>query len=249
MRPKENFMKRHSAGNSTISPQTGACLGLLLLIAIAAYAKIAQYTVTATIYNTDANNNPVTLQSDGGSTGYAVYQDSASLNSALAPDSTTDTIPYSQWNLSFGPSSSRSLYLTLVPANPNSPPSPWGSGPRSFKATLYSRCFTDSTAATQQSWTLIPYGSPDSTCGMRVLFTYGGVNYTLVMSPEQAATGMPPTGSATVTCMSSGTSACTAWTDVATSGITNANIANLYNGGSTPIGQYYLSFNISLTHP
>jgi hypothetical protein len=83
---------------------------------------------------------------------------------------------------------------------------------------------------------------------MRVLFTYAGVNYTLVMSPEQAASGEPATGSATVTC-TSGTSPCTSWTDVPTSGIANANVANLYNGGSSPIGQYYLTFNITLSHP
>jgi hypothetical protein len=238
-------MKRHFPGNSAILLKGGICLALLL--AVAAYAAMAKYSVTATIYNTDASNNAVTLQSDGGSKGYAIYQDSPSLNSALAPDSTTDTTPYYQWNVSFGPSSRRSVYLTLTPANSTTTFVPF-QGSKSFKATLYSRCFADPGATTYQNWTQIPPGSPDPNCGMRVLFTYGSVNYTLVMSPEQTATGEPPTGSATVSCKST-TSPCTAWIDVPTTGITNANVANLYNGGSTPIGQYYLTFNISLIHP
>lgn len=244
-------MKRHFEGNNMALRKAGVCLALLLLVAVIAYAKIIPYPVTATIFNGGCTasfngTGDCTLQGDG--SGSAIYQNSSSIDSAFAPDSSADAIPYSQWNLSFGPSSRRSVYLTLVPANANS--QPIFTGTQSFKATLYSRCFTDSTAGTQQNWTQIR--TSDTTCGMRVLFTYGGVNYTLVMSPEQAASGMPATGAATVTC-TSGTYPCTLWTDVPTTGVLDpatgfdvSNVANLYNGGASPIGQYYLTFYINL---
>jgi len=237
--------------------ERGLWLAALLLVAVAAYAKIIPYPVTATIFNggcTASFNGTgnCTLQSDG--SGSAVYQNSSSINSALAPDSSTDAIPYYQWNFSFGPSSRRSVYLTLTPVPGTNSPTIF-TGSQSFKATLYSRCFTDNTAATEQNWTLITgtnYPNGDSTCAMRVDFTYNSVSYSLVMSPNEAAKGMPATGAATVTCTSGG-SPCTAWRDVPTIGVTDpatgldvSNVANLYNGGSTPIGQYYLTFNINL---
>ncbi len=228
------------------------CLAALLLAGIAVYATVARYTVTATIFNTNCtstiNGGNCTLSSDGLTAGYAVYQNGPGVNSTLTPDSTGAGTLYDQWNLSFGNASSRSVYLTLTPIN-GAPPIFTGS--QSFQATLYSRCFTDATASTDQNWTLITstnYPNGDPTCAMRVLFTSAGVSYTLVMSPAEAAKSEPATGAATVTCTSN-TSPCTSWTDVPTTGITNANVANLYNGGSSPIGQYYLSFNVSLTHP
>src|SRR5579864_5336088 len=182
--------------------ERGLWLAALLLVAVDAYAKIIPSPVTATIFNgvcTASFNGTgnCTLQSDG--SGSAVYQNSSSINSALAPDSSTDAIPYYQWNFSFGPSSRRSVYLTLTPTSSASPTIFTGS--QSFKATIYSRCFTDSTAATEQNWTLITganYPQGDTTCAMRVNFTYNSVSYSLVMSPAQAATGEPATGSATV---------------------------------------------------
>ena len=229
----------------------------LLVLAIAAYATtVVKYTVTATIYNggctSTIDNGNCTIANDGS----AVYSTGLGMDSELTPDSTLSSILYDQWNLGIDKTSSRSLYLTLIPITSASPTIFTGS--KSFKATLYSRCFTSSAATTEQNWTLITSqtftGGSDTTCAMRVLFTYNKVSYTLVMSPDQAASGQPATGWATVTC-TSGTSPCTSWTDVPTPGVVDqygnpvSNVANLYNGGSLPIGQYYLSFNVSLSHP
>jgi hypothetical protein len=225
---------------------------VLLALAIAAYAAkttVAKYTVTATISNTDGAGNPYTFQSDG----KGAYQNGPGITSDLTPDSSGAGTLYDQWNLSFGSASSRSVNLTLQPIG--TAPTIFN-GSQSFPATVYSRCFSDGTATTDQNWTLITlssYPQGDTNCAMRILFTYAGIGYTLVMSPAQAASGEPATGTATVTC-TSGASPCSSWTDVPTPGLVDgngnplSNVANLYSG-STFVGQYSLSFNVTLTHP
>lgn len=135
--------------------------------------------------------------------------------------------------------SSRSFSMTLTPVN-GSQAGPF-SGPLAFNGQLYSRCFTPNLGL--QNWTQIV--TSDNNCAMRANFSYGGVGYSLVMSPQVAGTG-----TATVTCTSN-SSPCSSWSDVPTTGpnASNPNVANLYGSGGALVGQYYLSFNISLTHP
>jgi hypothetical protein len=214
-------------------PPIRSLCALLALLGLAVIAVAAsKYTVTATMANgcCDANNNAFTLQSDGGGS----YSNQGTVLSQLTPSN--GSANYYQWSLDLT-NSSRSFYLTL---NPISGPDLFGSPSASlpFNGQVYSRCFTPSLAL--QNWTQIV--TSDNNCAMRVNFTYQGVSYTLVMSPQYSGTG-----TATVTCMSN-SSPCSAWTDVPTPGITSANVANLYNG-SNLIGQYYLSFSITLTHP
>jgi hypothetical protein len=222
----------------TRPPLRSTCaLGALLILAVVAVAATARYTVTATIYNLDAAGNAFTLQSDGSTS--AAYQTGTGIDSALTPDSTGAGTLYYQWNLDLT-HSSRSYYLTLSPLNGSSAVF---SGSVSFNGQLYSRCFTSSGG--YQNWTQIQPNFPDTNCAMRANFTYNGTGYSLVMSPAQTGTG-----TATVSCSnwSSKSNSCVAWTDVPTAAITNANVANLYSG-STLVGQYYMSFNIVLTHP
>jgi hypothetical protein len=187
----------------------GALLALLGVAVVALAA--AKYTVTATIYNYDANNNTFTLQSDG--TSSAVYSTGSGLDSGLTPNVGAGSLYY-QWGLDLT-NSSRSFYLTLIPL-PGSPSV--FSGPLPFNGQRYSRCFTGSGG--YQNWTPIQYA--DASCAMRVNFTYNGVGYSLlVMSPSY-----PGTGTATVTCpnWSPSSKSCSAWTEVPTAGIMNANI-------------------------
>jgi Tfp pilus assembly protein PilV len=209
------------------------CVLLALLgLAIAALA-VARYTVTANIYNHDSNNNAFTLQSDG--TASAVYSTGSGVASEITPNAGAGGLY--QWFLNLT-NSSRSFYLTLTPLNGSSAVF---SGALPFNGQLFSRCFTSNGG--YQNWTQIQYS--DSNCAMRANFTYSGTGYSLVMSPTETGTG-----TATVTCTNWSTSSksCSAWTDVPTAGIANANVANLYNGANLA-GQYFLSFNIALTHP
>ncbi len=217
------------------SPIRLMCALLAVLgLAIAALAA-AKLTVTATIYNFDTNNNPFTLQSDG--TTSAVYSPGSGVDSALTPNVNGAGTLYYQWSFDLS-SSSRSYYLTLTPLN-GSPSVFYGALP--FSGQLYSRCFTSSGGL--QYWTQIQPQFPDTNCAMRANFTYNGSGYSLVMSPAESGTG-----TATVTCANFSSKSCSAWTDVPTGGITNANVANLYGPGGL-VGQYFLSFNITLTHP
>jgi hypothetical protein len=208
----------------------------LLVIAIAALAA-AKYTVTATI--SDANGTPYTLQSDGGGS----YSTGSGVDSEITPNVPGAGTLYYQWGLDLT-NSSRSFNLTLNGVDSSSVGNAPFVGTLPFNGQLYSRCFTSSGG--YQNWTQIKIGYPDTNCAMRVNFTYNGVGYTLVMSPSYQGTG-----TATVSCTNWSTSSksCSAWTDVPTAGITNANVANLYGSGGALVGQYSLSFDITLTHP
>ncbi len=242
-------MKRHFAELRTIllkdSSMKKTALGFaaLLLLAVAAYAGAA-YNVTATLYNADTNNNAYTLQSDGSTS--AAYPNGPGLDDDLTPVC-SGCVLYYQWDLSFGTASSRAVNLTLQPIGTS--PTIFSSNPQLLQATLYSRCWTDNTLSTYQNWTQIKGNITDNNCAMRVLFTYSGVNYVLVMSPEQAASGHP-TGTASVTCTNWNTksNSCVGWTDVPTPNQNLSNVANLYQG-SNLVGQYYLSYKATLTHP
>lgn len=205
----------------------------LLLVASAALAG-SRYSVTATISNSccDTNGNSYALQGDGA----GAYSNAGSLLSQLTPNNGPTN--YYQWSFDLS-NSSRSFSMTLTPVN-GSQAGPF-SGPLAFNGQLYSRCFTPSLGL--QNWTQIV--TSDNNCAMRANFSYGGVGYSLVMSPQVAGTG-----TATVTCTSN-SSPCSSWSDVPTTGpnASNPNVANLYGSGGALVGQYYLSFNISLTHP
>jgi hypothetical protein len=211
-----------------------------LTVVVAAWAAGA-FDVTASICNgstTPCNGStsttPYTLQSDGSTS--ATYAGDFTPSTHVVPD-------YYQLDLSLD--RSRSVLLTLNPL-PDNPAGPF-TGPLALPgAILYSRCFTPSGG--YQDWTQIQPATPDFNCSMRVNFTYNGVNYILVMSPEYRGTG-----TATVTCTNWSTSAnsCIAWTDVPNSGAANPNVALLLNksNGESPIGYYSLTFNVTLTHP
>jgi len=218
-------------------PIRSMCALLAMLTLAVAAPAASQLTVTATIYNFDANNNPFTLQSDGSIS--AVYSPGSGVSSNLTPNVNGAGNLYYQWSFDLG-SSPRSYYLTLTPLN-GSPTVFSGSLP--FNGQLFSRCFTSSGGL--QNWTQIQSQFPNTNCAMRANFTHNGNGYSLVMSPTETGTG-----TATVSCTNWSTkaNACVAWTDVPTANVTTANVANLYGPGGV-VGQYFLSFNITLSHP
>jgi hypothetical protein len=204
----------------------------LLVAAVALGSHNGPYTGTATFFNA---NGPTqyTLQSDG--------NNSASYSVTFSPTASEPT--YYQMDLDVG--TSRSVRLTLVPIKS----SPALFGTMAFSGgTLYSRCFTPAGGTSSyQSWPEIT--TSDGNCAMRVNFTYNDVDYTFVMSPEQ-----PGTGTALVTCTETDASnACVAWTDVPNPGAANHNVAFLYevpkHGGDIYVGSYWMSFEVTVTHP
>ena len=222
--------------NSNVIKRVSVAVTVSLAAVVAAWAAGA-FDVTATIYNYNGTT-PYTLQSDGSTS--ATYAGDFTPSTNVVPD-------YYQLDLML--SKSRFVVLTLNPLDSNSAAAAPFTGPLAFPgAILYSRCFTPSGATSYQNWTQIQPATPDGNCSMRLNFTYNGVNYILVMSPEY-----PGTGTATVTCTSWSTSAnsCLAWTDVPNSGAANPNVAFLLNksNGETYVGSYSLSFNVTLTHP
>jgi len=220
--------------NSNLIKLVSIAVTVPLAAVVAAWAAGA-FGVTATMYNYNGST-PYTLQSDG------------SLSATYAGDFTPSThvVPdYYQLDLSLG--RSRSFYLTLIPLDSSSAAAAPFAGRLAFPSgILYSRCFTPSLAF--QDWTQIQPATPDGNCSMRVNFTYNGVDYILVMSPEY-----PGTGTATVTCTNWSMSAksCVDWTDVPNSSAANPNVAFLLNksNGESYIGSYTLSFNVTIAHP
>src|ERR1044071_9008209 len=210
-------------------------ISLFSLLAIGLAFAAAMLSVTATIDNYDGNSVAYTLQSDG--------TNSATYGGNISPNTGNGT-QYYQWNADLS-SSSRSVYVTLTPVNGSS------TGPftrAAFNGVLHSRCF-GTNSGTYVNWTTIQPGYPDTNCAMRANFTYTGVPYTLVMSPDY-----PGTGTTTVSCTkwNTKTKSCSAWSDVPTTGSANANVANLYSGDpglQVLVGSYALSFNISVTNP
>jgi hypothetical protein len=218
-----NF-RRLTTNRLQVSGLMAALISLMVLVGGAAAApKTSPYTVTSTV----SNNSAFTLQSDGG----AAY-------SSATPGVLSELISAYQWDLDLT-QSSRYFLLTLSPVN-GSPSGPFGT--MGFNGMLQSRCFDPSNSLF--SWLKIQ--TQDANCAMRVDFTYGTVNYTLVMSPVE-----PGTGTATVACTNWNGSACSAWTDVPTAGA-NANVAHLYtlprNGKQKYVGSYALSFNVTIVH-
>lgn len=229
------FFDRKGRGVSVCS-----ALILVLMLTVAAQKTSAGYNMTATLYNYDAANTPFAFQSDG--TASAVYSPSSSLLSYAYPDPSCRNCGVTGYEWAFDlTQSSRSFLLTLTPVN-GSPAGPF-SGTRAFSGEVRSRCFDPGNNVF--SWLAIQ--TSDTNCAMRVNFTYQNASYSLVMGPIE-----PGTGTATVACTSWNGSACSAWTDVPTAGVANANVAHLYlsgKRGSTLIGSYALSFNVTLTRP
>jgi hypothetical protein len=220
--------------NSNLIKRVSLAVTVPLAAVVAAWAAGA-FGVTATIYNYNGST-PYTLQSDGST--LATYAGDFTPSTHVVPD-------YYQLDLSLD--RSRFFYLTLIPLDSSSAAAAPFTGRLAFPdGPLYSRCFTPSLG--YQDWTQIQPATPDGNCSMRVNFTYNGVNYILVMSPEY-----PGTGTATVTCTSWSTSAksCVAWTDVPNPTPPYNNVAFLLNksNGETYVGSYSLSFNVTVTHP
>jgi hypothetical protein len=228
-------LRRLTTNRLQVSALMAVLISLMVLVVGAAAApKAGPYTVTATVFNCcDANSHNFMFQSDG-----AVSSAYSSATPGVLSE-LSGNISY-EWVLDLT-QSSRSFLLTLSPVN-GSPSGPFV-GTLGFNGKLRSRCFDPSNSVF--SWLKIH--TQDTNCAMRVDFTYGTVNYTLVMSPIE-----PGTGTATVACTNWNGSACSAWTDVSTAGVANANVAHLYaitRKGQTYVGSYALSFNVTMVHP
>jgi len=190
--------------------------------------------VTSTVHDTPG----ATLQSDG-----------------LGPYTATGGILsqiYSQsgdWAVDLREQTTRKVFLSFFATQP-----PVGSGPYPtaglYNARVLSRCFDDDTI---EGFFAIAPGQSNTTCSLRIGFTFAGVSYALVSSPRYAGTNW-----ATVACVApaSPTAPCTGWTITPGSNpdpLVTVPRAGLYrvakNGNETLVGFYELRYAIDVTAP
>jgi hypothetical protein len=197
--------------------------------------------VTSTLFDADLSGGPVQVQSDDSfvpGPGSATY--SAGVDGVISQID-TDKI---DWNLDLR-NSSRGFYLTLTKTD-GSPVPGFPIGATFYSGRIISRCFLPAGGTQTISW--LDIAGADPNCAMRVNFTSGTTNYTLVMSPLY-----PGTGLAEVYCNVVDGGSCVDWTDVVNLNAPNASVANLYsiakNGSEKFVAACKLSFRVHVTYP
>ena len=215
--------------------------------------------VTSTIFDQDSLGNPLQLQSDdlnvdltltGQPWGTYHTDSSTSVSNQIGGGSPTND---DRWILDMSGSTSRSVKLTF-----NRLPG-FVSGftdTKTLHAVVFSQCLNPGGGAVGAiDWFSIVTSDPN--CTMRINFSVGKTNYTLVMSPFHDTP--LPTGRAIVTCtqLSPDGNSCSGWSVIPnpTQSAINPNpgVANLYsvsqNGAFTFIAQYYLTYSANVVYP
>jgi len=167
--------------------------------------------VTSTVFDTDAYGNQTLVQSDDVQAGSAVYNGVSGVVSQIDSG-------YVDWNLDLR-NTARGFFLTLVTTGGGSVPG-LPSGSTFYPGRIVSRCYTPTGGTTAVSWFGIIH---DANCAIRVNFSWGSNNYTLVMSPAYAGTGL-----VSVHCTGFGGSSCVDWTVSPNPDNPNPGVANLY---------------------
>jgi hypothetical protein len=196
--------------------------------------------VTSTVYDTDLNLNALLLQGDDvNAAGLSTYTTS----STSGVISQIDGYGQDEWDL-WLQNSSRGFQLTLTTKSGSSV-NGFPTGPYLYSGRLVSRCF-DPTGATTNPYAWVAITSADPNCAMRVNFTYGGTQYTLVMGPTYSGTGR-----AEVYCNVLSGTGCIDWTIVPN--LNAANVANLYaiskSGKETFVATCKLTYRVHVTYP
>jgi hypothetical protein len=200
--------------------------------------------VTSIVFDTDGNtpSNALQFQSEDFNTngpGYAIYR--AGDAGAISQIDSSGAV---DWNLDLR-NSGRGFYLTVITPGGGIVPGLPG-GPMFYAGRAISRCFNPSGGTMTYSWFAVVGADPN--CAMRVNFTYGSTDYTLVMSP-----GYPGTGLAEVYCNATSGGSCVDWSLVPNPNVTNAYVANLYSigrgGAERFIAACKLTFRIHVTYP
>ena len=118
-------------------------------------------------------------------------------------------------------------------------------GPMFYSGRLVSRCFTPSGGTSGYSWFNI---TDDPNCAMRVNFAAGGNDYTLVMSPLYARTGL-----ADVHCNAFSGTSCVDWTIMPNANAANPGVGNLYvigkGGNEKFVAACKLTFRMHVSYP
>jgi hypothetical protein len=234
-----------------MKPRRWATAALIVLLALPtavvssakAAAKSTNPAVTSTLFDSDPNLNSLLVQSDDGTeTGSATYV----TGSTTGVISEIDGYQLDEWDL-WLQNSSRGFYLTLETTT-GSPVAGLPAGRYFYSGRLVSRCF-DPTGVTTNTYPWFSVQGADLNCAMRVNFTYGGTQYTLVMGP-----GYSGTGKALVTCNSANTrGSCVDWTIFPNLTAANPTVAYLYSigkgGKEVFVAACQLRYRMHVTYP
>jgi hypothetical protein len=208
------------------------------------------YNVTSSVFDTDSNNLPFQVQSDGLGP-YVTYG-----NTKSSTDSVISVIQANScdWLLDLSSSAQRTVKLTLAyPASSGGTP-PF-SAATNIAARIISICSQNS-ANNGITYGKMTYAGQTLECGMGVAFNYGGISYTLRMDPASIA----GTTWVQATCVGAVSGKCNSWTilpvpNTATNPSTGQSsaIGELFflgrNGSLSPIGSYYVDFSFAITNP
>ncbi len=225
----------------------------VLALTITSQAKNSNCTsgfnVTTTVYDNDANGNPLLMRSDDfwGATGYAAY------SAALDPN-VNNSIYCGKLYLDLYSQSTRTLYIT-----PNVPvgTQPTGPPPGYYwrNVELASSCYD----ANGNQVNLQNVLTSSSSCGMILDFYANGLKYKLSMGHTCGSCPPEPylTGQLTVSCLaldSTGQS-CMHWSfgpNMVASSTNAPTVANLFYYGKRGlvfVGQYYFTMRFEVTYP
>ena len=212
--------------------------GAMCLSATAFAGQTTNTPVTTTIADADANG-PLRIQSDGA----VPYTNSSSVHSLIEGGS--------DWVLdtNYSRTPTRSAYIDF--GDPIAGSGPGGGDPVApFASALVRARFIAQCHQTNVRMFAIPAGST-AICLMATGFSYGGTDYRLAMNPSNYA----DTNWVNVTCQAAGSNGnCISWL-LGPSAIygTPKNSTKLLkiakNGSVTDLGDFYMSFSISVTNP
>jgi hypothetical protein len=229
--------------------------GIVLGLSMSAQAKpgpcSSNVNVTSIIADTDSNNAPFQLQSDGKGS-YVTYTNSKT-------DSVINEIQGGggcSWLFDTTNSASRTITLTLLyPASPPSAPPPFTIATK-VRSRIISRCI-DNPLNNGITYGLMTYAGQTLECGHRIgEIPYNGNTYAVAFNPVN----FPGTTNLQVTCTGAVSSVCNAWTTMPIPGTVDpytgqpSAIGELLQVSTvkgqevdTPLGLYYFAFSVT-TH-
>ncbi len=158
------------------------------------------YNVNSTLFNTDSNNLPYQIMSDGLGT-YSTFN--------VKHNSVSSTIISScDWELDTTGSTTRGISLTFIPVDSSNKSAPF-SGPETVRARIVTHCTTNPNNNNLSLGTMT-YVGQTLICPFNVGFYAGSNWYNIGLNPNN----WPGTTQAQVTCQGVSGGTCDAWTIV-----------------------------------
>jgi len=198
-----------------------------MLVAVHAQAgkpTYPAYNVTSTIASADSSGGPLLLQSDTGEPYTAIDNIASFVGGGTG-----------EYELDLSQQTTRKVNLdfNVLTGTPNI----W-SWSGSYEATIFSRCYSDSSGNSLVSLLTLPKGASYNYCSLRINFSYNGGSYSFVMAPPaELPSSAPMTSLALVKCNGvASDNNCSNWT--ITPNGTSADLIESTRRGSVVVGSY-----------